>query len=256
MENPQLEDGYTRIANKLMEAIFKTSFNGSQFRVLFCLIRNTYGYGRKECDFSNGYVARATGIDKKNVAAVVKSLEDGNVLITTQKATFGTPRKVTINKDFEKWTVIQPLWVKSQPVGDVATTPGGDITTTPGGDVTTQKRKNIKKDIKKDNNIVQIEELFERLWSLYPRKRGKNAVSKKAKQVLFAAGYEKVANAIAAYIEECNGKEEQYILNGSTFFNGRWEDYADSVRTVEEETRRPASDYYMRFLSGGDNSTN
>ena len=92
-----------------------------------------------------------------------------------------------------------------------------------------------------------MENLFERLWQLYPKKRGKESVSKKAKQKLLDAGYEKVAAAIQNYKKEREGKEEQYTMYGSTFFNGRWEDYV--VESMAEETTRPASDYYQRYFS-------
>lgn len=233
MSTPQLENGYTRIANELLEAVFQANFNGSQVRVILCLLRNTYGYGRKECEFSNSYISNATGINKKNVAAVVKSLVDGKILEITQASTFNSARRVAINKNYVEWECILPQW-KNTPTGsdittstmktpsddDVTTPTGSDITTSTGGDVTTQKRKNLKK-----KNKEIYEHFFETVWKLYPKKRGKASVSTKAKKELYDAGMDVVTAAIEKYKREIAGTDEQYVLYGSTFFNLRWKEY-------------------------------
>ena len=68
---------------------------------------------------------------------------------------------------------------------------------------------------------------FERAWEMFPNKKGKSAVSKKAMRELAGAGEAVVIAAIENYKAEIqrNGTEEKYILHGSTFFNGRWRDY-------------------------------
>ena len=69
---------------------------------------------------------------------------------------------------------------------------------------------------------------FDRAWELFPNKKGKSAVSKKAMRELAEAGETVVIAAIENYKAEIQrkGTEEKYILHGSTFFNGRWRDYA------------------------------
>lgn len=243
MSTPQLENGYTRIANELLEAVFRANFNGSQIRVILCLLRNTYGYGRKECEFSNTYISDATGINKKNVAVVVKSLVDGKVLEITQASTFNSARRVAINKNYTEWECISPQWkntptgsdvtistMKTPSEGESTTPTGSDITTSTGGDVTTQKRKNIKKEYKE-----MYEHFFEKAWDLYPKKRGKASVSAKAKRELYNAGIDVVTAAIEKYKQEIAGTDEQYVLYGSTFFNSRWKDYIPE--TDETKTR-------------------
>lgn len=95
-----------------------------------------------------------------------------------------------------------------------------------------------------DNNILNnictpdndFSSDFDKLWSLYPKKKGKSAVSKKAMKELQKAGFETVKKAIESYKEEIrkNHTDEQYILNGSTFFNGRWKDYISEVSEEDE----------------------
>jgi hypothetical protein len=80
-------------------------------------------------------------------------------------------------------------------------------------------------------------DFFEALWKQYPRKEGKSAVTKKALAEIQKAGYETLAQAIDNYKEiiRRDGTEKRYILHGSTFFNGRWRDYAEGQPDGEED---------------------
>ena len=79
----------------------------------------------------------------------------------------------------------------------------------------------------------EIESCFLSLWDMYPKKAGKSAVSKKAKNELFKAGFEVVASAIEKYKAEIQreNRDMQYVKNGSTFFNGAWKDFVKSPET-------------------------
>lgn len=81
--------------------------------------------------------------------------------------------------------------------------------------------KNTNKNIYSANDI-------ENIWSLYPNKKGKSIAIKKIPRLLKKYGKEQMERCIARYSKEVEGKEKQYILNGSTFFNGRYEDYLDN----------------------------
>ncbi|NFI53455.1 hypothetical protein FDA52_10870 [Clostridium botulinum] len=81
--------------------------------------------------------------------------------------------------------------------------------------------KNTNKNIYSANDI-------ENIWSLYPNKKGKSIAIKKIPKLLKKYGKEQIERCIARYSKEAEGKEKQYILNGSTFFNGRYEDYLDN----------------------------
>ena len=91
-----------------------------------------------------------------------------------------------------------------------------------------QNKKNKKKKEKKQ--IDDLDSFFDSLWFEYPKKKGKSAVTKKAKEELLEAGKDEVLLAIKNYLREIQekGTEEQFILYGSTFFNGRWRDYVSS----------------------------
>ena len=69
-------------------------------------------------------------------------------------------------------------------------------------------------------------EHFEALWQLYPYDRGKNQVSAKTKRALMAVSVEEMGRAIERYMEEVKASPaDRQLLNGSTWFNGRYKDY-------------------------------
>ena len=101
-------------------------------------------------------------------------------------------------------------------------------------DSKTTQHKNGKNG--KNEKEIYMCPFFERAWELFPNKKGKSAVSKKAMRELAEAGETVVIDAIENYKAEIQrkGTEEKYILHGSTFFNGRWRDYV-----VEDKPGEP-----------------
>ena len=92
------------------------------------------------------------------------------------------------------------------------------------------KRK--KSSAKKQSVSKKIEEHFRELWLLYPLKRGKNHVSAAAKRRLAEVSEAEMARAIDRYEREYeSAPPDRQMLYGSTWFNGRWEDYSDANYT-------------------------
>ena len=89
-----------------------------------------------------------------------------------------------------------------------------------------------KSSAKKQSVSKKIEEHFRELWMLYPLKRGKNHVSAAAKRRLADVSAAEMARAIDRYEREYeNAPPDRQMLYGSTWFNGRWEDYSDDNYT-------------------------
>ena len=89
-----------------------------------------------------------------------------------------------------------------------------------------------KSSAKKHSVSKKIEEHFRELWMLYPLKRGKNHVKAAAKRRLADVSAAEMARAIDRYEREYeNAPPDRQMLYGSTWFNGRWEDYSDANYT-------------------------
>lgn len=103
MASPQKENGYTSIANELLEQIYRRKFSASQLKILLLVIRFTYGYSRKSASLSNTFIASGTGIHEITVSKEVGTLLRDNVLKLHKKPNFHNSRVIGINKDYEGW---------------------------------------------------------------------------------------------------------------------------------------------------------
>lgn len=78
------------------------------------------------------------------------------------------------------------------------------------------------------NTLADAKALFERLWKMYPNKKGKGQVSDTQKKRLLAIGESTLVKAIERYSlelqKDADWRKPQY---GSTFFNSGYVDYLD-----------------------------
>ena len=108
--NPQLEDGYTRIANELLEAISLYPFTGGEARTLLVILRSTYGYrGRKAVDISLTELAKRTNLSRRHVVNVLNNLKKSSVITVTKD---GDKKMLGINKSYTSWRLWISDWSK------------------------------------------------------------------------------------------------------------------------------------------------
>lgn len=107
--NPQLDDGYTKIANEILDALICFRIPGEQRQCLDFIIRKTYGFNKLEDRISNSQFVRATGLKKGNVSRSIKALVDKNIVIKNDN--YNTP-SYRFNKKYKSWKVLS----KKQPV--------------------------------------------------------------------------------------------------------------------------------------------
>lgn len=104
MANPQ-PDQFTKISNELMEVIPTFKFNGTQFRILFVVLRYTYGFQRKSHELSLTFLSNSTGIHKQPVKRAVDELIEKNVLTEISAPSFNKGRIIQLNKDYDSWQI-------------------------------------------------------------------------------------------------------------------------------------------------------
>ena len=103
MASPQIENGYTRIANELLEAICNKLTNSTWIRVLIWTIRLTYGFNRKEVQSNYGAYATKLNLTKDTVKNALLDMFDRKIIILAviTKEMF----VITINKNYELWKI-------------------------------------------------------------------------------------------------------------------------------------------------------
>jgi len=100
MSNPQKEDGYTPIANEIMEALAHIRISGEARQILDVILRKTYGWSKCEDVISLSQFVEMTGINKPNVCRNLNKLLGMNIITKKDNewnVTYG------LQKDYKKW---------------------------------------------------------------------------------------------------------------------------------------------------------
>lgn len=96
---PQVEDGYTRIANELLDALCAADFTAREFRVVHFVIRQTYGWNDKAKRMAASFIAGGTGLHESHCSKVLNELIRRNVVVRHG----GSRSPVSLNKHFDQW---------------------------------------------------------------------------------------------------------------------------------------------------------
>ncbi len=106
------------------------------------------------------------------------------------------------------------------------------------------------------NNMCKADALalFERLWKLYPVKRGKGKVSDTQKMKLLKIGYNEMVRAIERYKQYVESIDYLQYQNGSTFFNGGYVDYLDAnyTKPTPKKPKNRFNDFSQRSYDYGE----
>ncbi|ETT46232.1 hypothetical protein BSK66_31680 [Paenibacillus odorifer] len=252
MDGPQIEDGYTRVANEILEQVALRKFNATQLRIIMIVWRYTYGYRRKDHDFALTFLQQLTCLSASTVKREVGLLIKSKVILVTQKETSVMPRRLSFNKHYEQWTI--------QKSGDEMDCENDLFTSAEGSDLTPQESLNneirgirsstpevsdltpqvevsryqirpplkeikiLKKSIKE--NIA----MFDDFYNNYPRKISKEAAKKAWEKLCKIEDFDPdtAIHNTANFAETCKllQTDKKYIPHPSTFLNQkRYKDY-------------------------------
>ncbi len=102
MASPQKEDGFTPIANEILNHLVMPGLNGSEFRLILWVVRKTYGFAKKADQISLTQFQKATGMKRSSVVKTLKTLVAKRLLLL-EKGGF------VFNKNWETWVVAKRL---------------------------------------------------------------------------------------------------------------------------------------------------
>ena len=97
MVNHSREDGFTKIPNKILEALCTTKLTVYEYRILLFIIRKTNGWDRETDWIALSQFYEGTGILKQNVSRTLKKLERRFIIIRKSNHHLG------LQKNVEKW---------------------------------------------------------------------------------------------------------------------------------------------------------
>ncbi len=96
MANPQTENGFTPIANEILEHLVEMHLSPNQWQVLLFIIRKTYGFHKKVDYIANFQIVEATRLCKAVVSRSLLTLEKRNLINRLGK-------HIGFQKDWERW---------------------------------------------------------------------------------------------------------------------------------------------------------
>ena len=103
-----LDDGFTRIANELLEAVMHAGLSQHQLLVFMAVMRKTYGFNKKSDWVSNEQLSELTGILPHKCSAAKSVLVKRGIL--TQPG-----RVIGINKTVSEWSSLPVKGTEKKP---------------------------------------------------------------------------------------------------------------------------------------------
>ncbi len=121
MAAPQLENGYTKVANEIVEALIRaTGLSGQELRLSLLVIRKTYGFSKKEDAISLSQMCKNTGLSKTRCSQVINSLQSKRVITVTENIN-GIGKKYKFNKNYEEWNTVTEKCNRYRKTNDTVT---------------------------------------------------------------------------------------------------------------------------------------
>ena len=235
-----LDDGYTRIANSIMQALYTLPISNREMRVLLFILYQTYGYNHKERELSNSYIGKGIGIDAKHASKIVQKLTAAKI-IKRQNASGREPQKLAVNTHLSEWITTPETGGRTIPetrdtqTGDITIPQTGDRTIpAPGGQYNTDKYNTDKYKTESGGNSVSPSHFpnFDRLWSEWQYSRlGKDKVPKRIKAEIEKIDYIRMNDArlrYEDYFENLTTRNNQ-PLSARTWFTEAYREYLPTV---------------------------
>lgn len=229
---------YMKIPNELVNALVKIRINGIQYAILLCIIRYTFGFNRRSHILSISFMAEAIKTHRNVVQRELTRLINLNIVSVYNQATCKSTREIGINTDYSGWHPISCLSTDELGGSQIVATSDNQLVVRSANQLVDQDINKCNKKINKSRiflNSPEITAEAERLYELYPRKRGKDGAMKKLPKLISELGSEVIENAILRYSREVKGKENDYIQYASTFFNSGYVDYIDTENELSAQ---------------------
>ncbi len=101
MASPQTENGYTRIANEILEALCRQNLSPYESRMIWFLLRKTYGWKKKSDWISQSQFSKGMDLDRRHVHRTIKRLLRKEIIVICRddknRPAYG------FQKDYSKW---------------------------------------------------------------------------------------------------------------------------------------------------------
>lgn len=143
-DKPELGDGYCRVVNALAEGLASHPITSVQSRVLWAVIRMTYGWNKGKDRIAASQLAEITGMRRQHCSTALNELIEANVIIREG----GSRSPIKINTKVGQWTFKQKATKGGNKVrvngnSEKGSVNGNSVHSTNGNSVHTKDSKDI-----------------------------------------------------------------------------------------------------------------
>ena len=215
MANPQLQDGYVKLANEILEALVRSNLSGTELAIILHLIRKTYGFNKKQDEISISQFLKAIPVTKPTLCKCLRNLQLVNIIKLVKKGnSLKRSNLYEFNKNYETWQLVKKyklvkVWKR--------TSKGLD-------NQLVSKPLHTKYTLTKDTLTKDNRDRFNQIWDKYPQRTGrKSAESHFKASVKTEQDFQDIQTALKNYLES-KRVAQGFVQNGSTWFNN-WQDW-------------------------------
>ncbi len=219
MASPQRENGHVRVANELVEAFQRLRLSGNQWRLLWTIMRFTYGWNKKTDYISLTTFEKCTGLKRWNLKRNLDDLFHREIIIRDNS---GYIIKYGLQKDYTKWktSIKNNTSIKS----DTAT------------GIKNNTKTSIKNDTHKRQKTIKNTDMssFDEFWKVYPSRNGRKLEKDESLKAFIRIRREEFENVVRAAKNYAESKDVQNgigIRDPKRFLkNDYWKEWVDAVR--------------------------
>ena len=219
MASPQRENGHVRVANELVEAFQRLRLSGNQWRLLWTIMRFTYGWNKKTDYISLTTFEKCTGLKRWNLKRNLDDLFHREIIIRDNS---GYIIKYGLQKDYTKWktSIKNNTSIKN----DTAT------------GIKNNTKTSIKNDTHKRQKTIKNTDMssFDEFWKVYPSRNGRKLEKDESLKAFIRIRREEFENVVRAAKNYAESKDVQNgigIRDPKRFLkNDYWKEWVDAVR--------------------------
>lgn len=171
MASPQIENGYTAIANDIMDALCHIRIPGEARQVLDSILRKTYGWHKKEDGIPLSQFVEMTGINRPNICRSINMLVDMNIIIKKDNGIIKKDNELwttySFQKDFEKWKPLSKKITLSKKIMTVIEKDNEPLSKK------IHSKETLQKQLTKTNKVILPDWLDQELWNEFLNHRKK-----------------------------------------------------------------------------------
>jgi len=147
---PDLKNGYLKIANELFAAMIAYPFTSAEFKIVSHIIRQTYGWNKKEDSISVESIVAPTALSTRHIRRIIKKLVLDNVIRKDKRIKINV---LSVNKAYPQWR----LWITLPTLTQVSVKKDAAVMKNPDTGVT---HKIHKRQLLKNKTINIINNTF------------------------------------------------------------------------------------------------